>query len=571
MSSTSTSSPSHMSSPLCPSTTSPNEMFHVLDYSPHEGEKGVPITVRIHFNQGSSHSIFVRLVVGSKAVATTVRELPNINYGRWQLDATIPSLDPSNLSDKVLLTVQALDEHNQLLHSATFGDFSYWLSDRSKTSCPSPKSEPVDGNSGHRRQASLDLVHANSPPFSDSPALRRRAATTSGARPVIPAVSTPAHFVALQKSRPLKGAPRRIRANSLMRSKFASSKDIGEDLYPQTPILELLTPLGSMCLNWDPSEVRAGRRLVRFQKVQDGRKLMVSCQSIRQEDYQDNDSVISCIYRGDTDSHYVTSVDVLYLLERLTNDEFPVEEKNRLRRNLEGLRPTTVSKHKAGFESFFQRIMKFPDPKPRNIEKDLKVFEWSLLGQALEKVLSKYSVYIQSSPTDSSASLPSEPNDDYPPYDDHVGHHPASHGLPKSAQTAPLIPKFEPSFDDRSILLLSTQDGSEVCVPHHPEHAYDTLQHYPLYPSDPTPISDRGSTHGEASSFNNWAENGTGDMGLEDYPTLAAFHLAEPSDSSAGRGMQNSHTDYQYNYSTDSLQYPRETSLPSTLPPFYAD
>ena len=34
--------------------------------------------------------------------------------------------------------------------------------------------------------------------------------------------------------------------------------------------------------------------------------------------------------------------------------------------------------------------MEFPDPKPRNIEKDLKVFEWGLLAQALEKILSKY-------------------------------------------------------------------------------------------------------------------------------------------------------------------------------------
>jgi hypothetical protein len=37
--------------------------------------------------------------------------------------------------------------------------------------------------------------------------------------------------------------------------------------------------------------------------------------------------------------------------------------------------------------------MDFPDPKPRNIEKDLKVFEWNLLGQALEKILSKYVRY----------------------------------------------------------------------------------------------------------------------------------------------------------------------------------
>lgn len=152
----------------------------------------------------------------------------------------------------------------------------------------------------------------------------------------------------------------------------------------------MLTPLASICIDWTPAEVAAGRRLVRFTKIQDGRRLIVSCEPIPQDEFCEADSVISCIYRAENDACYVTSVDVIYLLERLTNGEFPVEEKNRIRRNLEGLRPTTVSKHKPGFGDFFQRIMEFPDPKPRNIEKDLKVFEWNLLGQALEKILSKY-------------------------------------------------------------------------------------------------------------------------------------------------------------------------------------
>jgi hypothetical protein len=145
-----------------------------------------------------------------------------------------------------------------------------------------------------------------------------------------------------------------------------------------------------LCVGWTQAEIQVGRRLVRFGKVQDGRRLIVSCEPITQEEYCEQDSVISCIYQEETDACFVTSVDVIYLLERLTNGEFPVEEKNRIRRNLEGLRPTTVSKHKVGYEEFFQRIMEFPDPKPRNIEKDLKVFKWNLLGQALEKILSKY-------------------------------------------------------------------------------------------------------------------------------------------------------------------------------------
>lgn len=164
-----------------------------------------------------------------------------------------------------------------------------------------------------------------------------------------------------------------------------------EHLNAQTPILDLVTPLETMCRSWSLAERSSGRRLVRFHKIHaGGRKIILSCESISQEQYNELDTVISCIHRQDNGCCYVTSVDIIYLLEHLTDDDFPVEEKNRIRRNLEGLRPTTVSKHKAGFEIFFQTIMNFPDPKPRNIEKDLKVFEWALLGQALDKILSKY-------------------------------------------------------------------------------------------------------------------------------------------------------------------------------------
>lgn len=187
---------------------------------------------------------------------------------------------------------------------------------------------------------------------------------------------------------------RRMKPQSLVRTKHHPDHLTDqEDMYAQTPILELITALPPICIGWSPAELSAGRRLVRFGKIQDGRRLIVSCEPITQEEYCESDSVISCIYREELDACFVTSVDVIYLLERLTNGEFPVEEKNRIRRNLEGLRPTTVSKHKAGFGDFFQRIMDFPDPKPRNIEKDLKVFEWNLLGQALEKILSKYVRY----------------------------------------------------------------------------------------------------------------------------------------------------------------------------------
>jgi hypothetical protein len=77
-------------------------------------------------------------------------------------------------------------------------------------------------------------------------------------------------------------------------------------------------------------------------------------------------------------------------LEQLVNVRFTVEEKNRIRRNLEGFRPLTVSKAKADSEDFFKIIMGFPNPKPRNIEKDVKVFPWKILSHALKKIISKY-------------------------------------------------------------------------------------------------------------------------------------------------------------------------------------
>ena len=108
------------------------------------------------------------------------------------------------------------------------------------------------------------------------------------------------------------------------------------------------------------------------------------------EDRQPNSICISCIWWESKNEYYVTSVDTIYLLESLVAVRFTVEEKNRIRRNLEGFRPMTVSKGKSDSEEFFKLIMGFPNPKPRNIEKDVKVFPWKILSHALKKIISKY-------------------------------------------------------------------------------------------------------------------------------------------------------------------------------------
>lgn len=381
-----------MSDPLAHPVISPAGIIHVLGYTPTEGERGVPITVRIHFHPDLADAMYVRLVVGNKAVPTKVRQLHGLTYGRWQLHAAAPPFDRLQFpSTKVLISVQALNKDNAILDSVTFGEFSYWAPGNFPLSLFSLRLTLlfILGSTHDQRPQTASISKLPRLQIPDAISLRRRSTQH---------LPTPSPTTSTSERSPFPKSPqigtrlhRRMKPQSLVRTKHQPDRLAGqEDIYAQTPILDLVTPLPPICVGWSPAEVSAGRRLVRFVKVQDGRRLIVSCEPITQEEYCESDTVISCIYREELDTCFVTSVDVIYLLECLTNGEFPVEEKNRIRRNLEGLRPTTVSKHKAGCGDFFQRIMEFPDPKPRNIEKDLKVFEWNVLGQALEKILSKY-------------------------------------------------------------------------------------------------------------------------------------------------------------------------------------
>ena len=194
-----------------------------------------------------------------------------------------------------------------------------------------------------------------------------------------------------------------LKKQSLIRARRSSTDDAdAESAFRASLVMETPTDSLADVQEWDVEERRAGRRLVRFSRVQEGCTLRVVCEPIRASAYKDGETVVSCILRppdwgssGEppVSQCCITSVDIIFLLECLVGDVFNIEEKNRIRRNLEGFRPKTVSKNKAGSEEFFQKIMDFPAPKPRNIEKDVKVFDWAVLAQALDKIISKYVSY----------------------------------------------------------------------------------------------------------------------------------------------------------------------------------
>ncbi|ORX52827.1 hypothetical protein DM01DRAFT_1408150 [Hesseltinella vesiculosa] len=150
--------------------------------------------------------------------------------------------------------------------------------------------------------------------------------------------------------------------------------------------------LATMVEDWTDQEKLDNRRLVQFTRRQTEHQIICHCQALPPTNRPNTpqEIIVSCIYWPEKNDYFITSVDIIYLLEGLIGARFTTEEKNRVRRNLEGIKPLTVSKGKGDNADFFKMIMTFNHPKPRNIEKDLKVFPWSTLPGALKKIISKY-------------------------------------------------------------------------------------------------------------------------------------------------------------------------------------
>ncbi|KAI8917676.1 hypothetical protein DFJ77DRAFT_509147 [Powellomyces hirtus] len=135
---------------------------------------------------------------------------------------------------------------------------------------------------------------------------------------------------------------------------------------------------------WTADELRDGRLLVKATVTSSKGARVCTFARVAQRDMA-NATVVSCIRWAEKNECYITSVDCIYLLEYILDVRLRVDEKNRIRRNLESLGPKTISKAL----SFFTQIMSYKDPKPRNIEKDVKVFPWKVLQRGLRKIIEK--------------------------------------------------------------------------------------------------------------------------------------------------------------------------------------
>ncbi|KAJ3005195.1 hypothetical protein HKX48_000812 [Thoreauomyces humboldtii] len=143
------------------------------------------------------------------------------------------------------------------------------------------------------------------------------------------------------------------------------------------------------------SELDASRRIVRVARAKDDKgsgtvAVFKAVQNV--DDLHNGDMVVSCMYWPQSGSCWITSVEYascIQLLECIFDRRFTTSEKNRIRRLMETSRPVTVSKGNRSNSGFYAQVMGYPEPRPRKIDKDIKVFEWGTLRSALEKIIRK--------------------------------------------------------------------------------------------------------------------------------------------------------------------------------------
>ncbi|KAL8725418.1 MAG: hypothetical protein Q9166_007375 [cf. Caloplaca sp. 2 TL-2023] len=153
--------------------------------------------------------------------------------------------------------------------------------------------------------------------------------------------------------------------------------------------------LNSMLEDWTIEEWKAKRRIVRFWRSQNGSTVTTGFAPVAPEHGQPKIKDISCIWCDQRKTWLITSVDTIRLVAQLVTVDGQVDtpEKNRIRRNVENLQPTTLHKDTPETGDLFRLVMGFTNPKARNIEKAVKVFPWSNLGTAITRIVKKYVSY----------------------------------------------------------------------------------------------------------------------------------------------------------------------------------
>ncbi|KAL8278813.1 hypothetical protein RQP46_008882 [Phenoliferia psychrophenolica] len=426
-----------------------------------------PITRRfvVLFGQVPAPTKFTRAnAIDGNGVGTSMASGPDEQDAFVVLTTFVParqSMGPHG--ERVMVVVQVVDDHSRVLEECIVGE---WEANSIIGPVTPPRlsslKRPGDDLESHRESPGLrsparshhgsPMVHQNGGAFlspsmssqllSPRPQSRARSTTPGGSE-----VDSKPQSASLRHP-PLEGAqasqPDLLRTSQIPSGPVATSfGGASVATYSNKAVLKLQGDLNQMAMGWSNEEWTNRRRLIQFWRHQEGNVINATFRPIAQNEHVVNSIAISCIFRDEWNECFVTSVDTIYLLEALVGVRFTVEEKNRIRRNLEGFKPMTVSKSKVDSEPFFKLIMGFPNPKPRNIEKDVKVFPWKVLSSALKKIIGKYSATYSAPVEGSSPSLhiggPGDEANSGVPSSQHLSVNPSGSGDPYSLPHSPQL------------------------------------------------------------------------------------------------------------------------------------
>lgn len=136
---------------------------------------------------------------------------------------------------------------------------------------------------------------------------------------------------------------------------------------------------------WSSNEIEAHRRVVKVQMSTAGSSITASFRGL-----YDEGTAVSCIWWCETGKCYVTSADVIKLLEPLLcpgrSDKKKV--KARIRRAMASFEPSVVSESRN--KELFRLITSFGDPHPWKMRKSFSVLPWRFLEPALRRAPRDY-------------------------------------------------------------------------------------------------------------------------------------------------------------------------------------
>ncbi|KAE8335360.1 hypothetical protein BDV24DRAFT_169303 [Aspergillus arachidicola] len=146
--------------------------------------------------------------------------------------------------------------------------------------------------------------------------------------------------------------------------------------------------ISSMTQDWSPDEIIYSRRIVGVNDSMAGSTRKIVLRPIAQDKWHPNMRCVSCIYWSGQQEYYITSVDVLLLLEVISGRRFAAADRIRTRRKVERFAPVTINRKENNpqTEEISRLILGLPGPKPMVVQKSTKIFKWSVLEAILDYV-----------------------------------------------------------------------------------------------------------------------------------------------------------------------------------------